>query len=141
MPLRNSSAKHSLLATAAKENYQRCYKALQALDVYWQGTGYILTVLDQKAKGIVDPLLYTAEEMESTVELPPPQIAGSEGYSARKSRLGHETDKGLPNGLDDDVHRHSSSQVDSSQGTLFPSSLSHLEVFFQRSCASLILTG
>ncbi|KAI2791044.1 hypothetical protein POX_c03899 [Penicillium oxalicum] len=115
MPLRNSSAKHSLLATAAKENYQRCYKALQALDVYWQGTGYILTVLDQKAKGIVDPLLYTAEEMESTVELPPPQIAGSEGYSARKSRLGHETDKGLPNGLDDDGHRHSSSQVDSSQ--------------------------
>ncbi|KAJ6031795.1 hypothetical protein N7540_002527 [Penicillium herquei] len=61
-----STAKHILLASAAKENYQRCYKALKALEGYWEGTGYILTVLDQKAKGIVDPLLYTAEDMENT---------------------------------------------------------------------------
>ncbi|PYI23887.1 hypothetical protein BO99DRAFT_322734 [Aspergillus violaceofuscus CBS 115571] len=66
---RKPTAKHILLASAAKENYQRCYKALKALETYWEGTRYILTVLDQKAKGIVDPLLYTVEEMESTAEL------------------------------------------------------------------------
>ncbi|RHZ47111.1 putative C6 transcription factor [Aspergillus thermomutatus] len=71
---RKSSAKHILLASAARENYQRCYKALKALETYWEGSRYILTVLDQKAKGIVDPLLYTEEEMENTAEtfpLPP----------------------------------------------------------------------
>lgn len=67
---RKTASKHTLLASAAKENYQRCYKALKALATYWEGTRYILTVLDQKAKGIVDPLLYTAEEMESAVEMP-----------------------------------------------------------------------
>lgn len=66
---RKSTAKHILLASAARENYQRCYKALKALNAYWEGTGYILTVLDQKAKGIVDPLLYTAEDMENTSEI------------------------------------------------------------------------
>lgn len=65
---RKSTAKHILLASAARENYQRCYKALKALNTYWEGTRYILTVLDQKAKGIVDPLLYTAEDMENTSE-------------------------------------------------------------------------
>ena len=62
-PERKSTAKHILLASAAKENYQRCYKALKALEAYWEGTGYILTVLDQKAKGIVDPLLYRGEDI------------------------------------------------------------------------------
>ncbi|KAJ5711961.1 hypothetical protein N7488_006117 [Penicillium malachiteum] len=71
-----STAKHILLASAAKENYQRCYKALKALEAYWEGTGYILTVLDQKAKGIVDPLLYTAEDMENTTGDPPFGAAG-----------------------------------------------------------------
>jgi len=66
---RKSNAKHILLASAAKENYQRCYKALKALDAYWEGTRYILTVLDQKAKGIVDPLLYTEEDMENSMDL------------------------------------------------------------------------
>lgn len=65
---RKSTAKHILLASAARENYQRCYKALKALNTYWEGTRYILTVLDQKAKGIVDPLLYTAEDMENASE-------------------------------------------------------------------------
>ncbi|OAX84197.1 hypothetical protein ACJ72_01429 [Emergomyces africanus] len=69
---RNSNAKHILLATAAKENYQRCYKALKSLEVYWEGVRYILTVLDQKAKGIGDPLLYTDEEMENVAEPPLP---------------------------------------------------------------------
>jgi hypothetical protein len=68
---RKSTAKHILLASAAKENYQRCYKALKALNTYWEGTGYILTVLDQKAKGIVDPLLYAVEDMENTEGISP----------------------------------------------------------------------
>ena len=59
------SAKHTLLAQAAHQNYQKCYKALKAMETYWEGVRYILTVMDQKAKGIVDPLLYTVEEMES----------------------------------------------------------------------------
>lgn len=59
------SQKHALLAQSAYENYQGCYKALKGLETYWEGVKYILTVLDQKAKGIVDPLLYTVEEMES----------------------------------------------------------------------------
>lgn len=70
---RKNTSKHTLHASAAKENYQTCYKALKALEKYWEGTKYILTVLDQKAKGIVDPLLYTAEEMESTSDRPPIQ--------------------------------------------------------------------
>ena len=57
------ATQHHLLAKSAKDNYQKCYKALKALEMYWDGTKYILTVLDQKAKGIVDPLLYTAEEV------------------------------------------------------------------------------
>ncbi|EGE05929.1 C6 transcription factor [Trichophyton equinum CBS 127.97] len=65
-PDRSSNPKHSLLAAAAKENYQRCYKALQSLEKSWAGTKYILTALDQKSKGIWDPLLYTEEEIEST---------------------------------------------------------------------------
>jgi hypothetical protein len=60
------SAKHSLLARAAKENYQRCYQALKSLEKYWAGTKYIVTVLDQKAKGIRDPLLYTEEDLKMT---------------------------------------------------------------------------
>lgn len=66
-------AKHSLLASAANQNYQRCYRALQSLETYWAGVKYILTVLDQKAKGVVDPLLYTREEMECALEVPRPE--------------------------------------------------------------------
>ncbi|KAL4871303.1 hypothetical protein BDV12DRAFT_164575 [Aspergillus spectabilis] len=83
---RKSTTKHSLLASAARENYQRCYKALKALETYWEGSKYILTVLDQKAKGIVDPLLYTEEEMEGTAETPLVQpIAGSDWRQANLS--------------------------------------------------------
>jgi hypothetical protein len=67
------AAKHTLLATAANQNYQRCYKALQQVETYWAGTKYILTVLDQKVKGVGDPLLYTKEEMESALEAPKPE--------------------------------------------------------------------
>lgn len=90
---RKSNAKHILLASAAKDNYQRCYKALKALEKYWEGTKYILTVLDQKAKGIVDPLLYTAEEMENTAETSPSQPFATPRWPSGKhpSSVGHET--------------------------------------------------
>lgn len=68
-------AKHTLLATAANQHYQLCYKALQSLETYWAGTKYILTVLDQKYAGVGDPLLYTAEEGESSMEQPRPEPA------------------------------------------------------------------
>lgn len=58
--------KHSLLASAATQNYQRCYKSLQQLETYWAGTRYILVALDQKAKGIWDPETYTEQEYEAT---------------------------------------------------------------------------
>ncbi|PVI01200.1 hypothetical protein DM02DRAFT_627850 [Periconia macrospinosa] len=67
------AAKHTLLATAANQNYQRCYRALKTLETYWAGVKYILTVLEQKAKGVGDPLLYTREEMESALEAPRPE--------------------------------------------------------------------
>lgn len=58
------AAKHTLLATAANQNYQRCYKALKLLDSYWAGCRYILTALDQKSKGLMDPLLFTSEDVD-----------------------------------------------------------------------------
>ncbi|KAM7216881.1 Fungal specific transcription factor domain containing protein [Rhypophila decipiens] len=62
----SKSAQHLLLATAAEENYKRCYKSLQQLQQYWGGVGYILTALDQKSKGIWDCETFTSEEYEST---------------------------------------------------------------------------
>ncbi|KAI9675701.1 MAG: hypothetical protein M1817_001068 [Caeruleum heppii] len=63
------TAKYTLLATAAHQNYQRCHKALESLENYWAGTKYIITVLDQKAKGVGNPLLYTTEEMETAIDV------------------------------------------------------------------------
>lgn len=68
-------AKHTLLATAASQHYQLCYKALESIYTYWAGTKYILTVLDQKFEGVRDPLLYTVEEGESAMEQPRPEPA------------------------------------------------------------------
>lgn len=56
--------KHSLLASAANQNYQRCYKSLQQLEQYWGGVSYILYALDQKSKGNWDCDMYTNEEYE-----------------------------------------------------------------------------
>ena len=61
---RAASSKHTLLASAANQNYQRCYKALKILDSYWAGCRYILTALDQKSKGLMDPLLYTSDDVD-----------------------------------------------------------------------------
>ena len=67
-PDRRDHTKRSLLAAAASQNYQRCYKALKMLESYWSGTRYILTVLDQRLKGSLDPLLYTAEYLGGASE-------------------------------------------------------------------------
>lgn len=64
------SARHSLLASAASQNYQRCYTSLQEINGYWGGIKYILTALDQKAKGTLEVETYTAEEYESTRAVP-----------------------------------------------------------------------
>ena len=66
------SSKNTLLVTAANQNYQRCYKALQSLERYWAGTRYILTALDQKSKGIMDPLLFTSDDIDS--EMPSTEL-------------------------------------------------------------------
>ncbi|KAF7558453.1 hypothetical protein G7046_g5698 [Stylonectria norvegica] len=59
-------SRHSILASAANQNYQRCYNSLQQVHFYWGGVKYILTALDQKSKGIWDCETYTMEEYEST---------------------------------------------------------------------------
>lgn len=75
------ATKESLLAAAASRNYQRCYKALEALEKYWAGARYIVTVLDQKAKGSLDPLLYTVEDLQGVVEnLGAASLFGSPGW-------------------------------------------------------------
>ncbi|PQE08459.1 pathway-specific nitrogen regulator protein [Rutstroemia sp. NJR-2017a BBW] len=66
----NHKPKHSLLAAAATQNYQRCYKALQQLETYWAGARYILVALDQKQSGI-DPQeveTYTMEEYTEAIK-------------------------------------------------------------------------
>jgi hypothetical protein len=88
---RSQVAKHSLLATAASQHYQLCYKALQSLETYWAGTKYILTILDQKFEGVEDPLLYTAEEGESAMEQPRPQPSFTSPGWRRKSSWGPYT--------------------------------------------------
>jgi hypothetical protein len=71
-------SRHSLLASAASQNYQRCYSSLEQMHTYWGGVKYILTALDQKAKGIWDCETYTSEEYEST-KIPPPLQTGVNG--------------------------------------------------------------
>lgn len=80
-------ARHTLLATAANQHYQLCYKALQSLETYWSGTKYILTVLDQKFEGVGDPLLYTVEEGECAMEQPKPEPAFTSPGWRRKLSL------------------------------------------------------
>lgn len=62
-------SKHSLLADAANQNYQRCYKSLQQLHDYWGGVKYILNALDHRSKGRWDCETYTPEEYAS-IRLP-----------------------------------------------------------------------
>lgn len=108
---RNSNAKHILLATAAKDNYQRCYKALKSLEVYWEGVRYILTVLDQKAKGIGDPQLYTDEEMENAAEPPHPTSGAAPPGWKRTRQDSLEPILGLPNTPVETSHQASQAPV------------------------------
>ncbi|KAI1337306.1 fungal-specific transcription factor domain-containing protein [Xylariaceae sp. FL0016] len=62
----NPASRHLLLASAASQNYQLCYKALKQMHAYWGGVRYILNVLDQKSQGLWDCETYTTEEYEST---------------------------------------------------------------------------
>lgn len=119
---RKSTAKHILLASAAKENYQRCYKALKALNTYWEGTGYILTVLDQKAKGIVDPLLYAVEDIENTEGIAPgQQPLGPGAWRAGKAPTDSGFDPERPAGVADiSSDGKWSPHIDPSQGLLDP---------------------
>ncbi|KAH8678193.1 fungal-specific transcription factor domain-containing protein [Xylariales sp. PMI_506] len=61
-----ASVSKAILASAANQNYQACYKALQYMHTYWGGCRYILTALSQKMEGIWDCETYTREEYEST---------------------------------------------------------------------------
>ncbi|KAI0967981.1 fungal-specific transcription factor domain-containing protein [Xylaria arbuscula] len=62
----NGPSKHLLLASAALQNYQLCYKALKQMHAYWGGVRYILNVLDHKSHGEWDCETFTTEEYEST---------------------------------------------------------------------------
>ncbi|KAI1817628.1 fungal-specific transcription factor domain-containing protein [Poronia punctata] len=62
----NAASKHLLLASAALQNYQACYKALKNMHAFWGGVRYILNVLDQKSHGEWDCETFTTEEYEST---------------------------------------------------------------------------
>jgi hypothetical protein len=82
-------AKHSLLASAANQNYQRCYKSLQQLEQYWGGVGYILHALDQKSKGIWDCETFNNEEYEAV------EVA-RRGPLSRLSRFEHPSSPNVP---------------------------------------------
>ncbi|KAL4934438.1 putative C6 transcription factor [Aspergillus undulatus] len=113
---RNPTTKHSLLASAARENYQRCYKALKALENYWEGSKYILTVLNQKAKGIVDPLLYTEEEMDGTAETPSVRpIGGSNWRQPSLPIVPSNAIEGQASATDDPSDERRSPRMDPSQ--------------------------
>ncbi|EXJ83372.1 hypothetical protein A1O1_06994 [Capronia coronata CBS 617.96] len=85
-----ASARHTLLATAANQNYQRCYRALKVMDSYWAGCRYILTALDQKSKGLKDPLLFTAEDIDGEMPSTEPSFTtpGWRRSSALAASLG-----------------------------------------------------
>ncbi|TQV94298.1 hypothetical protein V2A60_002666 [Cordyceps javanica] len=87
---RGRSSRHSMLASAATQNYQRCYNSLQEIHGYWGGIKYILTALDQKSKGMRELETYTTEEYESTKSLllPPPVQASIGDQLSRLNNQG-----------------------------------------------------
>ena len=92
-PNKPEHTKRGLLAAAASQNYQRCYKALKTLETYWAGARYIVTVLDQKARGSLDPLLYTAEYLGGVAE----KTAANNALDAKdvRSRRGQTNRPGI----------------------------------------------
>lgn len=61
------SAKHSLLASAANQNYKQCFQSLQQINEYWGGVKYVMTALGQKAQGLRELETFTEEEYESAM--------------------------------------------------------------------------
>ncbi|KXJ96340.1 fungal-specific transcription factor domain-domain-containing protein [Microdochium bolleyi] len=90
------SARHSLLASAANQNYQGCYKALKQMHAYWGGVRYILTALDQKSEGKWDCETYTVEEYESTKRPRLPSAAQRLGPKMEHLRTAPTTEAGPP---------------------------------------------
>lgn len=134
-------AKHTLLATAATQHYQLCYKALKSLETYWSGTKYILTVLDQKFEGVGDPLLYTVEEGEGSLERPKPEPAFTSPGWRRKlswgSYMGHPNAFFKPQGLGP---MPGSPSIDPNKGT-FSLNLEVLDGAKSRTAVGWTLTG
>ncbi|OAA69831.1 Fungal specific transcription factor [Cordyceps fumosorosea ARSEF 2679] len=87
---RGRSSRHSIFASAATQNYQRCYNSLAEIHSCWGGIKYILTALDQKSKGMRDVETYTTEEYESTkvMMLPPPVQASIGDQLSRLNNQG-----------------------------------------------------
>lgn len=52
-PLCKPVASTSLLQFASKRNYETCLNAIKTLKCVWRGIGWILSTMEQKAKGIV----------------------------------------------------------------------------------------
>lgn len=122
---RKPNTKHSLLASAARENYHKCYEALKALENYWEGSKYILTVLDQKAKGIVDPLLYTEEEMEGTADTPSVRtMSGSNWRQSNLSNGPHNSTEESVSGVGSPSDGRRSPRIDPSHGEILSYSVS-----------------
>lgn len=82
-------AKHSLLASAANQNYQRCYKSLEQLHQYWGGVKYILVALDNKSVGNWDCETFTLEEYKSV-------IRARRGSLSRLARLDNPASPNIP---------------------------------------------
>ncbi|KAG6024363.1 hypothetical protein E4U19_003839 [Claviceps sp. Clav32 group G5] len=83
----NKHSRHSVLASAANQNYQRCYNSLDQMNAYWGGVKYILNALDQKAKGIWDCETYTSEEYEST-KMPPVRADDFGPFPPKSPKIG-----------------------------------------------------
>jgi hypothetical protein len=52
-PLCKPTASSSLLQFASKRNYETCLNAIKTLKSVWRGIGWILSTMEQKAKGVV----------------------------------------------------------------------------------------
>ncbi|KAI5296465.1 DNA repair protein rad50, partial [Ascosphaera pollenicola] len=84
VPDKQHAAREFMITSSPQENYQKCYEALKSIKVYWEGCRYIITVLDQKAKGIVDPQLFTDEEWDGAVNEKETKSASSLSLAATR---------------------------------------------------------
>ncbi|KAL1743827.1 fungal-specific transcription factor domain-containing protein [Schizophyllum fasciatum] len=59
-----------LLTSLARQNLSSTYRALQRMEHYWAGTSFVLSVLHQKTKGIVDLNPQSGAEKKTFISLP-----------------------------------------------------------------------